>query len=71
MAKKAGKRNQRVTAFILKLTLGVAAAASVPFAAEMALAEEAQKDSFDWNAAYYNNSYEKFVTESELGYSSN
>lgn len=68
MAKKAGKRNQRVTAFILKLTLGVAAAASVPFAAEMALAEEAQKDSFDWNAAYYNNSYEKFVTESELGY---
>ena len=65
MAKKTGKRNQHVAAFISKLLLG---AAAVSFASKLTLAEEIQKDSLDWNAAYYNNSYEKFVTESELGY---
>ena len=65
MAKKTGKRNQHVAAFISKLLLG---AAAVSFAPKLTLAEEIQKDSLDWNAAYYNNSYEKFVTESELGY---
>lgn len=65
MAKKTGKRNQHVAAFISKLLLG---AAAVSFAPKLTLAEEIQKDSLDWNAAYYNNSYEKFVTESEIGY---
>ena len=65
MAKKTGKRNQHVAAFISKLLLGAAAVSFVP---KLTLAEETQKDSLDWNAAYYNNSYEKFVTESELGY---
>ena len=65
MAKKTGKRNQHVAAFISKLLLGAAAVSS---ASKLTLAEEIQKDSLDWNAAYYNNSYEKFVTESELGY---
>ena len=35
------------------------------------MAEEQQKkknEQLDWNAAYYNNSYEKYITESELGY---
>ena len=57
MAKKTGKRNQHVAAFISKLLLG---AAAVSFAPKLTLAEEIQKDSLDWNAAYYNNSYEKF-----------
>lgn len=65
MAKKTGKRNQHVAAFISKLLLGEAAVSFVP---KLTLAGEIQKDSLDWNAAYYNNSYEKFVTESELGY---
>ena len=65
MAKKTGKRNQHVAAFISKLLLGAAAVSFVP---KLTLAGEIQKDSLDWNEAYYNNSYEKFVTESELGY---
>ena len=65
MAKKTGKRNQHVAAFISKLLLGEAAVSFVP---KLTLAGEIQKDSLDWNAAYYNNSYEKFITESELGY---
>lgn len=52
MAKKTGKRNQHVAAFISKLLLGAAAVSFVP---KLTLAGEIQKDSLDWNAAYYNN----------------
>lgn len=44
MAKKTGKRNQHVAAFISKLLLGAAAVSFVP---KLTLAEETQKDSLD------------------------